>query len=194
VSLQDYATVALQFPAVSKAKATSSVSTSVQLYVHPVGGPYDATTLESMVDDAFVGLGRSLTNATQTGWLDTRKPAGTTVTVLPPNYDGAVGYMPIVLTVNVAVLPTYDTAQVKANVVSALTALLDFGTVGFGQLITQSSIWHTVEGVPGVDWLTVSELRRGDNEAGTLGNIQCAAYEIPLLLADNVTINLAGGL
>lgn len=196
VSLNDYAVVALELPAITKAAATSSYSASVQLYVHPVGGPYDPITLQTLISDPIVGLSTDLTNVNGTGWLDTRKPAGTTVTVLPPEYDGAVGYVPIFIIVNVQVLPTFTAAQVAQNVTTALVSLLDFGTMGFGQLITESSVWHAVQGLPGVDWLTLGGLYRGDAGNG-IGNVQCASYEIPTVgtaLANNITVNTSGGL
>lgn len=201
VSLNDYAAVALEFPAVTKASATSSVSTSVQLYVHPAGGPYSSTTLQEMISDPNVGLAVQLTNSSGTGWLDTRKPAGVTVTVLPPNYDGTPGYVPVIITVQVTVLPTYDSAQVQQNVVAAIVNGFQFGSMTFGQLITESSVWHLIQEVAGVDWLNLTELRRGDATAGTLGNVACAGDEIPLVTAIdpmtglvNITVIPVGGL
>jgi hypothetical protein len=195
VSLQDYASVALGLPAVTKAAATSSVTSSVILYAHPVGGPYDVDTLQTLVLDPNQGLGVQLTNANGTGYLDSRKPAGTSVTVLPPTYDGAPGYLPVVLTIDVNVLPQYLGNQVAQDVTTALDNFLDFGSMNFGALITESAIYHVVMAVPGVDYATISEMRRGDANSGTIGNIQAGPFElIALLSPSSITVLTSGGL
>jgi predicted phage baseplate assembly protein len=195
VSLQDYASVALGFPSVSKAAATSSVTSSVLLYVHPAGGPYDSNTLQSLVVDPLVGLGVKLTNAAGTGYLDSRKPAGTSVTVLPPTYNGAPGYLPVVLSINVNVKPQYSDAQVQQDVTTALDALFDFGAMTFGALITQSAVYHACMAVAGVDYVTISEMRRADQPHGTINNIQAGAFELISLMApSSIIVNPTGGL
>lgn len=197
VSLQDYASVSLKVPSVSKASAQSSVTNSVVLYVHPTGGPYALSTLESMVIDPLNGLAVRLTNAAGTGYLDSRKPAGTSVTVLPPVFAGATGYLPVVITVSIHVLPQYLRSQVQNDVAAAISTLLDFGLMTFGALVTQSSVYHACQNVAGVDWCQITEMHRSDGAGGSVGNIQATPSEIIALLSPSiitVTPDLGSGL
>lgn len=200
VSLQDYATVAMQLPGVSQANATAAVPTSITLYVHPAGGPYKVADLSTMVGNLTTppsGLTWALTNVTKTGYLDTRKMAGTSITVLPPIYDGSVGYMPIILTITLVVLPQYSQLVVVQSVQAAITTLFNFLTMGFGPLLTRSSVYAAVNQVPGVSYLIVTTMCRGDSTG--LTDIICGPSEIPVLIipdtgANGLTINASGGL
>jgi Baseplate J-like protein len=193
VTVQDYATVALQLPGVSKANALATLPTSVTLYVHPAGGPYVQADLIQIV----AGLATSLTNSQLSGYLDTRKMAGTTVTVLPPTYDTVVGYMPIILTMTVYVQPQYSSLVVQQAVQTAMANLWSIGSVSFGQLLTRSSVYAAINKVAGVSYLIITAMSRGDGSG--LGDIQCNPSEIPVIVnpdtgSNGLTINMSGGL
>lgn len=204
VSAQDYASVALNVPGVSKASAVASAApASVNLYIHPAGGPFTQANLTAQV----TGLAPSLTwggagavsSTGASGYLDTRKQIGATVTVLPPQVGGTtVGYVQIVLAIAVQVLPNYSTLQVQQDVEAAINTLFDFGSMNFGQRLTLSSVYHAVQVVPGVDYATVSSMYRAD-QASALGDIICAASELPVVTDPDtgsyqITITPTGGI
>lgn len=205
VSQQDYATVAMQLPGVSKANALASLPTAITLYVHPAGGPYVQADLTSIVGNSSSGLSQALTyggpagqnSSGYSGYLDSRKMAGTTITVIPPTYNGAVGYMPIILTLEVFVQASYSAAVVQQYVQTAIAELFSIGNMSFGQLLTRSSVYQTVMAVPGVSYLIITAMSRGDSSG--LTDIVCGPSEIPVLVvpdtgANGLTITTSGGL
>lgn len=204
VSEQDYASVALQVPGVSKAAAVASAtSVSVNLYIHPNGGPFKATDLTSDVNAlapslTWGGPGRQSAGGAS-GYLDGRKQIGTSVVVLPPQVGGTtVGYVQIVLAVTVQVLPTYLQIQVQQDVQTAINALFDFGSMDFGQRLTLSSVYHAIQAVPGVDYINVTSFYRSGGTSG-VGDIVCSASEIPVITnpdtgSNQITVTVNGGL
>jgi hypothetical protein len=169
VTLQDYASVAQQYPGISQASATATVPTTINLYIHPAGGPYKTADLTSLVSalalDLTYGGPGAMSSTGVSGYLDTRKMASTSITVLPPSYAGAVAYVPIVLSLTVNVLPQYTNAQVEQDVLSALNTLFTFSTFSFGQRIPLSSVYSAIQAVPGVAYLQVTAMNRGDSSS-----------------------------
>lgn len=204
VSIQDYASVTLDLPGITKTSAgVAGASSAVNLYIHPAGGPYRSTDLSALVNQlaptvTWGGPGPT-SPAGLSGYLDSRKMVGTSITVIPPQYQGTVGYVPIVITLSVNVLPQYQNLQIQQDVLAALAKLFDFGSITFGQRFSLSAVYHTVQGVTGVDYLNVNVMARGDSGAGTVGDIVCAYNEIPVLSNPNtgtsqITVNTTGGL
>jgi hypothetical protein len=204
VSEQDYASVALTYPGVSKASSVASGSSvAVNLYIHPAGGPYTQSQLAAQV----AGLGADLTWGgpsrygpnNVTGYLDGLKQIGASIVVLPPQVDNtAVGYVQIVIAMTVQVLPNYLASQVEQDVLNALNTLFDFGSMDFGARLTLSSVYHASQAVPGVDYCTVSQMYRADQAAG-LGDIICAPSELAVVTSpdtglDQLTVTTTGGL
>ncbi len=198
VTLQDYAALALNIPTVAKGSAAASFSNAVTLYVHPAGGfVSDLTPVTGVLDTRVTTIANQLTNATGNGYLDTRKMATVTVQVLGPQYNNAgslsLGYVPVDIAVNVQALAQYRQSTVQAQVQAALAGLLDFNHVDFGRRITLSSVYHTIQTVPGVDYVSVTKLCR--HEAGSgVGDINCASYEIPQLNLAFLVVAITGGI
>jgi len=204
VSEQDYASVSLAVSGVAKASAVASASAaSVNLYVHPVGGPFTVASLGSQVTAlapllTWGGPG-PLSSTGASGYLDSRKQVGTSVSVLPPTVvGGGIGYVQIVIGANIQVLPTYTQAQVEQSVLAALVALFDFGSMAFGQRLTLSSVYHAIQSVGGVDYATVTSMYRSDLSPG-LGDIVCAPSELAVVTdpdtgLSQLTLTMAGGL
>lgn len=179
VSIQDYAAVALTVPGVAKAQAVATYSPSaVILYIHPGGGPYAPLDLLNMVD----ALTPALTDGSPAGngYLDVRKMAGTSITVLPPLYHSQTGYVPVDVSITLQVQPNYNQVFTEQSVLQALVNLFDLGSVDFGQRISLSSVYTTCQAVGGVAYLVVTVLCRHDNPE-TLGDVVCAPFEIPVL-------------
>lgn len=168
VTLNDYANLAVNYPQVAKAKATSSVPTSVNVYVAKAGAATaDSTLLAGVL-----------------GYLNDRKPVSTTVTVLNATYVG------IDVSVTVHVLPQYTQAGVQAGCSTAIAALFAFDNVIFGDLITPSDIHTVLNAVDGVAYIDITLLDR----AGGTGNaaVQLADNEIPQ--AGTFTPTMSGGI
>lgn len=188
VTLGDYAALALKVPSVAKAKATASIFTNITLYIHPAGGYLPATNLGTIV----TAMAPMLTNPpNNNGYLDDKKMIGATVTVLPPQYAGSTGYLPVHIAMTVTVLPQYSRDVVQQVILAAINNLLSFDKVDFGMRITQSSLYHTVMAVEGVDFLVLNELRREDQTAGSVQDVFANDNEIPNLAT--VSITMLGG-
>ena len=196
VTLADYAALCLSVSGIAKAAATSSVPNVVTVYIHPNGGFFtNLTQLSSVVTT----LALSLTNAESTGYLDTRKIATTSVAVSPPEYNNGstttAGYVPVNVSVTVQVLPTYSQSSVSAAVQAAIAALLDFSVVDFGFRLTLSSVYQAIMAVPGVEYAQVTNLARLEASQPTVGDVVCAAYEIPMLnLPNQPILTINGGI
>ena len=189
VALDDYAALVLNIPSIAKASAASTYYNTVNLYIHPAGNFTDIPTLTARVN----ALIPSITNSNWTGYLDNKKLVTVSVQVLPPQYHNnvtgitAAGYVPVDVTVTVQVLPQYHTSTVHDAVQTAIINLFRFAVVDFGVRISLSSIYHTVQEVPGVDYVNVSVLCR--HESPGVGDVACLPYEIPQLNVNTVLVN-----
>ena len=177
VSLQDYSDLAVTFPGVAKAKAVSSTGTAVSLYTAPFGGGGVDTSGASTA--AFATLQNSLLT-----FINVRKYITTTVTMLPPTY------VPINISVTAHILSRYSQARVKLDCQTALTNLLSFDNVIFGDMITLSDLHATLLAVEGLSYIDVTLLDRG-NGTGVTG-VTLASKEIPTL--GTVTLTMSGGI
>jgi hypothetical protein len=193
VTLDDYAALVLNNPSIAKAAATSTAYNSVNIYIHPTG---DFINPPSALNTAVANLTASITNSAYTGYLDDKKMVGTSIQILAPQYNklGAiqVGYVLVDITVGIQVLPQYNQASTRANVIASIHNLLLFSIVDFGYRVTVSSVYHTVQAVEGVDYCQLTVLSRHENTPLTVGDVVCAVYEIPQ--ANNVTVTATGGI
>lgn len=179
VTLGDYAALAIKVPSVGKARATANVFTAVNLYIHPSGGFLPDS---SSIQTRAAVLADRLTNSGGTGYLDDKKMIGTTVTVLPPQYQGSPGYVPVFLIIQVYVLPQFSQDTVSQGVLSALNSLLSFDNVDFGYHLTVSSVYHALQSISGVDYIVLTDMRRNEVAATSPvapQDVVCDANEIP---------------
>lgn len=169
VTIKDYGALAVTQPGVALANARSSVYTNVQVAIAPEGGGLPTTALKTSVQ----------------GFLQDRCPAGTTVTVIDPTY------VPVNLTLEVAVRPAYRQATVEVDVRRLLQALFSPANVQFGDLLTLGDIAGLLQSVPGVNFVTVSVLAKSPTTTG-VSNIQCSPVEI--LSQGTTTLTFTGGM
>lgn len=189
VSLQDYAAVALQIPSVAKAAAAGTLVSNITLYVHPATSPLTMSDLTSLV--------AKLSPTIQTFMLNLVQP-GSSITVLPPQYLGAPGYVPVAVAVTVSALPQHQASQVQQDVMAAIDNLLDFTSTDFGAYISQASVYQAIMQTVGVSYCNLTAMCRYENLtnnisgslAGPVGDIVCAAYEIPVVVDPNVATTL----
>lgn len=177
VSLKDYVDLTLQVPGVARVNAASATPGSIVLYVAPNAGGAPDTTL---------------VNAINAFYDETRKMAGTTITVVPPVYTPVVVGSPD-SPVQVYVLAQYNRAAVQQAVVKAVTDLLSFPNTDFGQRLTLSKVYHhTIQNVPGVDYVVVPVLARQSDPAPGAGDLTFASNEIPVL--GSISVSSTGGI
>jgi len=88
--------------------------------------------------------------------------------------------------------------DVKEQVQAAAGNLLAFDNVDFGQTIYLSKFYEAIEAIAGVEYVTIREFRREDQDAGSIessGKIVLSSHEIPRVPDDaDDGPNYAGGL
>lgn len=193
VSLDDYAALVLNIPSVAKAAAVSTAYNAVNIYIHPAGSFIaDAPTLTNRVN----ALAPSITNSNMTGYMDTKKMVGTSIVVIPPQYNKLnvlqTGYVPVDVTATIQVLPQYHQSTVQGAAVAAIQNLFLFSVIDFGSRISLSSVYHALMDVEGVDYVNVSVLCRNEVTPQVCADVVCAPYEIPQ--AYSVAVNANGGI
>lgn len=198
VTLDDYAALVLNIPQIAKASTMATAYNAVNIYIHPTGSfmmtnPNDTTgqlTLTTRVN----ALMSSITNVGMTGYMDDKKMVGTTINILPPQWNKSgvliTGYVPADISVQVQVLPMYHQSTVHDACVAAIYNLFLFSVVDFGHRVSLSSLYHALMGVEGVDYVISATMYR-DEAPGNPGDIVCAAYEIPM--ANTVNVTCTGG-
>lgn len=180
VTLSDYEALALQVPGIAKASATSTTAVSVLLRLAPVGGsvtnpsttgPYTAPGTQKYAVDQY---------------LSDKKMVNVTVSYGDPVWDA------INIAASVTVLDGYYQPTVQSGISAAIGQLLSFDNVDFGQLITISQVYHTIQSVPGVDYATLTTLVEA-NAATPSGvqNITCSVNAIPYL--NVLSLSMSGG-
>lgn len=181
VTLEDFRSLALGVSNCGKAKATSSVWTSVTLYAAPSRNAGDSD-LQPGLDDTntptseFTTLAADLTSA-----ISPRTLIGTTVSVQPPTY------VDIVLSVQYAKQPQYTASEVEASIKAVLTTYYGYVNVDFGQTIYQQDIETTLNN--NVKGLTIAKLTTLHRAGGSgLVTLVGAPNEIFRIKEENISV------
>ncbi len=100
------------------------------------------------------------------------------------------------VTCNIAVLPSFIQDAVKDNVKNAIKELFLFDEVSFGQTITLGTLYRTILGVDGVDYVSISRFTKGATNvidvaslAPSVEGVQASANRLLLLSELSVTAN-----
>lgn len=176
VTLRDYEALAQKVAGVSKARALSSVYSSVTLYLAPIGGGIDSQGLP-----VYMTAARKLAVS---NYLSTRIPAPTTVTLADPTY------VEIDVEFELVVAPQYNQKTVEAAVTGAVTAFLAYDNVDFGERVTLGGLFSAINDVMGVGYATITKLAR-TGQTGT-ADVQLASNEIPVL--GDLILTTTGGI
>jgi len=147
VSLKDYETLALTYASIAKAAAVATSYGNVALFVAGTNGVTPSTSTLSSLKT----------------WFADKIPPGTTVTT--NGYTAAYPY----LNVTVSVLPQYNAANVKAQVVSALASLFAFANVTFNDLIGEGDIFSACKAVTGVNYIVINDYEKLGVSPATTG-------------------------
>lgn len=167
VTLKDYADLAVQVAEIAKAKAIN-VGTDITVHVAPFGGGTAGAGLKTRVAE----------------YLDQRKMINHTVTIGDP------AYVPIMVTVDVVVLPNYSRGVVALAVENAVNQMFAFSRVDFAYRVSLSKIYDVVQSVAGVDYAQVTEL--STDGLGGIDDLVLDDIEIPTV--GTTTINATGGI
>lgn len=201
VTLDDYAALVLNLASIAKASAMSTAYNAVNIYIHPAGNfmmtsPTDTNGQSTLVNRVNALL-PTITNSAYTGYMDDKKMVGTSVVILPPQYNNggvlSTGYVPCNVTATVQVLPQYHQQEVESGVMAAIQNLFLFAVVDFGSRVSLSSVYHACMNVEGVDYVIVNLMARNEaSQVAAPADILCAPYEIPT--AYQINVNGQGGI
>lgn len=167
VTTADYEAIALSFKGVAKVRAVATSWNEVTLFVAPEGGrrgEHVSDVLEANLR-AFFEDKRMLSQIVEIADVD---------------------YVPIRVSAEVAVESYHVVDDVLARVRRAGADLLAFERVGFNETVFLSRFYERCQDVPGVQFVNITEFRRGDRDDGpveTDGVITLGPDEIPIVPA-----------
>jgi hypothetical protein len=185
VTLEDYEFLANQTPQIGRAKAISSVYSSVTLYVQTQN---DGTNTPGITSGSPTSTWTTLQSNVQE-YLADKIPVGTTLTVVQPTY------VPVYVSMSVTVGAAFKQSAVKLNIAKAFLntgGLFSYELNTFGRTIALSSVISKAAGIAGVESITLTKLNT-DNGSG-VATISLAANQIPYLLPAALIITPTGGL
>jgi predicted phage baseplate assembly protein len=162
VTAEDYKALALDFKGVGKVRAEKTNWNTVTLYVAPEGGGY--------ISDVLIN--------NLLAYFEDKRPLSTIVEIAD------VDYVKIYITAEVSIESYYSEEDISDKVREAVSGLLEFDSVDFGQTIYLSKFYEALEAIEGVASVYISEFRRQDDEEGTIaesGKIQLSENEIPTI-------------
>lgn len=140
VTEEDYKALALNFPGVGKVRAEATSWNTVKLFVAPQGGGFVSDTLEAEL----------------LAYFEDKRQIGTRIDIED------VTYVPIYVTAQVGVTRYYTPEAVIAQVKAVAASQLAFENVDFAQPLYLSKFYEVIEQIDGVEYVTITEFRRGD--------------------------------
>lgn len=144
VSLKDFADIALSVSGVGKANATAEVWTSVTVYIAPSRTALDTDAAPGLDDLGNPSAEYIRLKSDVEASLSDRLLIGTTATVQPPTYVDTV------VNLQYAVLDQYTSAEVEANIKTALLTGFGYLGVNFQDTIYPQDIEFVIQQAPGV--------------------------------------------
>ena len=186
-----YALVSASVASASVASTATYKNAQVKLYALTPQDVYDGTLVVNPTTSPI---------SLDTGYRDfiydyisPREIVGVNSLVMP-----SVSLDLVKITCNVAVLPSFIQDSVKDNVETAIKALFNFDEVSFGQTITLGTLYRTILGVDGVDYVSVSRFTKGATNvidvaslAPSVEGVQASANR--LLLLSQLSVTASGG-
>lgn len=139
VTVSDMQTLAVgSVPGVQWASAQELTYQIVNLYIAPYGGGAPSALMMQSVDTSVTALSM----------------ANTTITVLPPTY------IPINISVDVYLYPTYGSTVTQTAINAALQSLLNVDSTGFAFRVSLGLVYQTILSQVGVNWANITNLNR----------------------------------
>jgi predicted phage baseplate assembly protein len=143
VTLDDYVALTFQAGGVAKVRARSGAWNTVELVVAPEGercGPVPESLRVRLL-----------------AYFENKRMAGTSVRIFDP------GCALVDVGLDVLIDAHYQLESVRQSVIAAITGMLAFANVDFGQTIYQSDVYALIEAVPGVLAVSLTRFRRVDS-------------------------------
>jgi hypothetical protein len=159
VTADDYKALALNFNGVGKVRAEVMNWNEVTLFVAPQGG----------------GRVSDILTANLLAYFEDLRPLSTRIEITD------VDYVKIYISARIGVESYYSQTETKLKVEQAVTALLAFENVDFGQVIFLSKFYEAIEAIDGVAYVIIDEFERegGAGPDDSAGRIQLTGGEIP---------------
>ena len=186
VTLSDYENLTLLVPQVGRAKASSSVYTSVTLYLQSQN---DGSVTPGLLLGTQTTLWTGMSENVKT-YLADKIPVGTTLTVLPPTY------VELTVALTITVKASYKAADVSKTIRTAFInsgGLFAYENQAFGQDVSYASIIATAYNVGAVKdggSVAVTKFNRlADGSVSTSGIVLTDA-EIAVLPTENLVITV----
>ena len=186
-----YALVSASVASASVASTATYKNAQVKLYALTPQDVYDGTLVVSPTTSPIV-LDTVYRDFIY-DYISPREIVGVNSLVMP-----SVVLDLVKITCNVAVLPSFIQDAVKDNVEAAIKLLFNFDNVSFGQTITLGTLYRTILGIDGVDYVSVSRFTKGATNvidvaslAPAVEGVQAAANR--LLLLSELSVTASGG-
>lgn len=161
VTLKDYANLALTIDNVGKANAEAEIWNSVTVYVAPQRNSTEVDFYPGFSSDGTTeSYELTLLRENVAEYLSDKTQIGVTVTVSP------VSYVPIVVGVSYTKTSAFTTAQVEANILTALLDRFGYTQMLFADTIFPEEIEYRLRNVEGVENLRITSLYRYGGTAG----------------------------
>jgi uncharacterized phage protein gp47/JayE len=169
VTLDDYASLALKVPGVSKANSywTNAAPNNVEVYIAPTTPTAPPAELVDEVE----------------AYIDERRVLGLTVNVHGPTY------VPINVSLTVQVAANRVQSWVKLAVEQAVAEIFQFDRVDFAERMRIADVYQAVVGIDGVEYMTITIYSR---TGSGMADVQLLYNEIAV--AGTIAVTANGGI
>jgi hypothetical protein len=186
-----YALVSASVASASVASTATYKNAQVKLYALTPQDVYDGTLVVSPTTSPIV-LDTVYRDFIY-DYISPREIVGVNSLVMP-----SVALDLVKITCNVAVLPSFIQDAVKDNVEAAIKLLFNFDNVSFGQTITLGTLYRTILGIDGVDYVSVSRFTKGATNVIDVASLAPSvegvqASDNKLLLLSELSVTASGG-
>lgn len=183
VTLKDFSDLSISVAGVGKANATSSVWTSVTVYIAPSRTALDTDIAPGLDDMGDPTPEYTRLKAAVETFLSNKVLIGTTVTIQPPTYVDAI------INMQYTKLDQYTVEEVETNLKNSL--LTGFGYLGmaFQDTIYPQDIEFVLQQTPGIQTMKVLALHKVGGSG--LGTLTGAAGEIFRFQETNISLSEA---
>jgi hypothetical protein len=165
VTADDYKAIALDFNGVGKVRAEAMNWNTVTLFVAPEGG----------------GSVSDILRANLLAYFEDKRPLSTIIEIEDADY------VKIYITAEVGVESYYAKDEVREKVYNAVSSLLAFNNVKFGDTVYLSKFYEAIEKIEGVKYVTIKQFTRNYKEKEEIekdGIIELGVNEIPRIPND----------
>ena len=166
VTVDDYQSLAMQVPGVSKAAAYGQVYSAVNVQVAPVGGNMDDPDLMAI-------LRQNVQN-----YLEPRILIGSKV------YVENATWTDIWIKLDLHILDGFDQDQTEASVMQAIRDALAFDNMDMGESVHIGEIYRHATRVEGVDWVNITALNAANKDSTVVTNIDVPFGSIARIALD----------